>query len=154
MRRADTNRTFILSAPTLDSQRTETKGPMLDFADSCSVGSAKVKHYASLVWGDRLRFMGGFAKDADLGLGILSGAARLSFPVRGPDVTFFCDARQFLAVRASLNRWQWRLQLGKNPSVFAIFKVTYCMFRWIRPLLAKIARCSDASAARASSKKI
>ena len=154
MRRADTNQTFILSAPTLDSQRTETEGPMLYFADSCSVGSSKVKHYASLVWGDRLRFMGGFAKDADLGLGILSGAARLSFPFRGPDVTFFCDARHFSAVRASLTRWQWTFHLGKDPTVFAIFKVTYRMFRWIRPLLAKIALCSDASAARASSKKI
>ena len=154
MRRADTNLTFIRSAPTLHSQRTKVEGPMLYFAVFCSLGSSKVKRYASLVWGNRLRFMDVFAKDANLGLGILSGSARFSVPVHRLDFNFLSDARGFLGVRASLTRWQWTFQLGKNPSVFAIFKVAYCMFRWIIPLFAKIARYSDASAARSSSKKI
>lgn len=153
MRRADINMTFIRSAPTLDCKRTEGEGSTLGFADWCSLRSSKVKHYASLVWGSRLRFMDVFAKDADPGLGISTGAERPSLPVRRLDVNFLSDSRGFMEERASLTRWQWTFELSEDPRVSAISKATYRMVLWIRSLLAKVERYYDARAARGSSKK-
>ena len=153
MRSADTNLIVLRAAKALPYQGKETEGPVLYFNGSYPLFSAEIKHYASQDGWDQLRFIDVSAMDADLGSGLVRGAAMRRFHVRLLHRTLLSSARAFMAVWASLPGWLWAAQLANVPGVITILELAYRAFLRVRPLLAKMAGYFGAQAARGSSSK-
>ena len=153
MRSADTNLMVLQAAKALPYQGKETEVPILYFDDYCSLQSAEIKYYASQDGSCQRRFIDVSAMDADLGSGLVRGAAMRRFHVRLPHGTLLSGVRAFVAVWASLPGWLWAAQLANVPGVITILELAYRAFLRVRPLLAKMAGYFGAQAARGSSSK-
>ena len=118
------------------------------FDGSCPLCSAEIRHYASRLGAERLRFVDVSDPDAALGPELSADDAMRRFHVRSPDGKLLSGARAFVAIWQTLPGWRLAARIASLPGVTAILEVGYRLFLPIRPALSWVAARLGARTAR------
>ena len=123
----------------LNSDDTDQSLTTVYYDGSCALCSVEIRHYASCLGAEHLRFVDVSEPNALIGPNLTRQEVMDRFTVRRPDGELVTGARGFTELWGALPKWRWLARVAGLPGVTPLLELAYRVFLPLRSTLSSIA---------------